>query len=201
METYAETNEKVTQVISFDIGIKNFAFCILNVATNSKKEKTQIIKYLEVIDLGTKKGANIQNTIDACLRVLDEIVYQKLDLTLDTVVLIESQMTSVMKCIQTAINVFFKVIAKYDSLNVATKYLSAKHKLSLTQQYSDYTEPECKTTSKYRQNKQDSVHLCIWLLENKLNDNNILEKIKAAKKKDDMADCLLMCMYYANCCM
>jgi len=199
MEAYAEDpvkkeDIKWVQVVSFDIGIRNFAYCIANVATNEPVK----IKYLEVIDLGCKPKGPVQSIIDACLQVMDEIVYQKLDLNLETVVLIESQMTSVMKCIQTAINVFFKMIMKYDSVNVATKYLSARHKLQLIEKFKDYAPPTVSTTSQYRKNKLDSVHFASWLLEHQLRDSKHLERLKSMKKKDDAADTLCMVMYYAH---
>jgi uncharacterized protein YqgV (UPF0045/DUF77 family) len=176
-------------IISFDIGIKNLAYCIMK-----KNQDIISISEIEVVDLKCKKN-DIQKIIDSTIELLDSI-FDNLDTTASIHVLIESQMTSVMKCIQTVINVYFKLQKKYQSLNIETKYISAKHKLNLISKYTDYNKPNTSVNSQYRQNKIDSIHFGSWLLENKYYDENIINKIKLMKKKDDAFDTLLMCIYY-----
>ena len=195
METYAEDS---LQIIAFDIGIKNFAYCILNVAT---KANTRSIQHLDLIDLGCKKGQP-QKIMDAVLELLDDIVYSKMNLQMKTVVLIESQMTSAMKAIQVAINVYFKLLGRYESLSVATKYMSPKLKLKLIEKYPDYKPASLdsdKTDSSYKKNNLDSVQFTYWLLENKEIHPEIVQKIRRYKKKDDVCDACLMTFAAAEC--
>lgn len=187
-----------TQIVAFDVGIRNFAYCILrhDVATNSRK-----IVALDVVDLGCSTK-NKQGTIDAVIDLLDEIVFQHLDTSLKTVVLIEQQMTSAMKAIQVAINVFFKMSAKYNSMEVTTKYLSAKHKLALQAKYPEYElDNQNVATTKYKQNKMDGVNFGTWLLKNKMTDVSFYDKVMKMKKKDDACDSFIMTIYYADMCV
>lgn len=183
------------QVISFDIGIRNFAYCILHVFPDASQSPK--IHRLEVVDLGCSKN-NKQGAVDAILDLLDEVVFHQLDLAQPIVVLIEQQMTATMKAIQVAINVFFKVTARYQTAEITTKYLSAKHKLALRSKYPEYEEVADKNvaTTKYKQNKKDGVDFGLWCLQNVLQDSEIYQKVVAMKKKDDACDTLLMCLYY-----
>lgn len=184
------------QIIAFDVGIRNFAYCVLHV--HEKNRRT--IRALEVVDLGVAKN-NKQGAIDACIDLLDEIVFQKIDTSLPTIVLIEQQMTAAMKAIMVAINVFFKMTAKYHGMEVTSKYLSAKHKLSFQEQYPDYAPNESVANSSYKQNKLDSIHFGTWYLQEKLQDHEQIQKIATIKKKDDLFDALLMTIYYADKCL
>jgi hypothetical protein len=185
------------QVISFDVGIRNFAYCILHVDDDTKAEAPRV-HTLDVVDLGCHKN-NKQAAIDAILDLMDEVVFHQLDLSQPIVVLIEQQMTATMKAIQVAINVFFKMTAKYQSANITTKYLSAKHKLMLRSKYPEYEQAgtgENVATTKYKQNKKDGIDFGLWVLQHVLRDEGIYQKVVAMKKKDDACDTLLMCMYY-----
>jgi len=172
------------EVISFDVGIKNLAFCVLRHENN----KT-IIKYLEKVDLKCKKNET-QKIADNLIEVLDDILYNKLDTAVPIVVLIESQMISSMKAIQTVINTFFKVVSKYQTLDIKTRYMSAKLKLSLIKQHKDYKGNDNIESSQYKQNKSDSVHFASWLLQKSFPDYTF--RILSP----DESDCLLMCIYY-----
>lgn len=175
-------------IISFDIGIKNLAYCIMD------SEKKSIIE-TELIDLKCKKQ-NIQNIIDATLELLDDI-FNKLDTTQKIHVIIESQMISSMKAIQTVINVFFKMYKKYENLDIETKYISAKNKLALINKFKDeYVHDDKIMSSQYKQNKVDSIHFGKWLLTHKYPHPDLLNKIELMKKKDDIFDTILMCIYF-----
>lgn len=178
----------MTQVIAFDVGIKNLAYCIFD---NNE------LKSIDKVDLQCSKK-DYQKLIDAVIELMDSILFTQLDVNRPIVILIESQMTSVMRCIQTVINTYFKVTGKYNSLDVVTKYLSAKHKLNLIEKFKDeYKLPDTNLkSSKYQQNKVDSVNFGKWLLENKYKNEDILNKLKGSKKIDDEMDALLMCVYY-----
>lgn len=187
--------EEVIQIVAFDVGIRNFAFCVLDYHTATK---TKTVRQLEVVDLGCAKS-NKQGAIDGCIDLLDDIVFQRLDLAKKTVVLIEQQMTATMKAIQVAINVFFKMTARYHSMDVTTKYLSAKHKLALMAKYPEFSMDDVKLeNTKYKQNKTDAVRFGLWMLKEKLEDHEHHAKVQAMKKKDDACDALLHAIYYAE---
>ena len=185
------------QIIAFDIGIKNMAYCIMQV----NEDKSIFFKHLEVVNLNS--GKNIQDIIDATIELLDEIINNnlKIDTNIPLIVLIESQMTSIMRCIQTSINTYFKIIEKYEGMQITTKYLSAKHKLSLINNYKDtYIEitPKKEPINKYKKNKLDSIHFTKWLLETKYKNIIFLNYYNSIKKKDDVSDAFLMCVYYID---
>ena len=79
-----------------------------------------------------------------------------------------------------------------------------KHKLNLIEKYSNsqaYIPNSVLANTSYRQNKIDSVHFAKWLLgnkENKYYNEEILNKLCKAKKQDDLADALLMSIYFAE---
>jgi hypothetical protein len=178
------------KVISFDIGIKNMAYCIA-----SFKDKLEIIK-LNKIDLNINNKDTTQTIIDNTIDFLDNIFHNELiiDNTESLKILIECQMTSKMKCIQTTINTYFKMISKFEGLDIETINLSAKHKLDLTKKYPDFSNIDNK--SNYRNNKINAVSFAIYLLNFKYIFNDILNIIKNQKKKDDICDALLMIFYY-----
>jgi hypothetical protein len=179
------------QFIGFDIGIKNLAYSIIEC-----NNKQIFVKTVNNVDLECKKY-DTQKIIDAIIDLLDIIINNELNTDFPIVVLIESQMTSIMKCIQTVINTFFKINAKYQSLDITTKYVSAKGKLSLIHKFkNEYIKPIDTCTNKYKQNKLDSIHFGNWLLSNKFKHPDIINKINLMKKKDDVWDTINMTLYY-----
>jgi len=177
-------------LISFDIGITNFAYCISLIKNN----KLEIIE-LQKVNLNCNKK-NIQDIIDIVIDLLDDIT-SKIEINIPLVILIESQMTSIMRSIQTTINTYYKILQKHEGLDIQTLYLSAKHKLNLINKYKDhYVNNEIIKTNKYNQNKIDSILFTKWLLENKYHNDNILKYYNGLSKKDDISDAYLMIIYY-----
>lgn len=176
-----------SQILAFDVGLKNFAYCLAR--TDGE------IRQLRVVDLGARKG-NTQAVMDAVIEVLDSIAFTELDLEVPLLVLIEQQMTSIMKCVQTVIHAFFKMASRYHGLEVTTRTFSARHKLALMSRYPDYqpSERAQAAPTQYQKNKMDSIHFATWLLTEKTKDEATLQKLQAYKKKDDAADAYLMVM-------
>jgi len=174
----------MTQLLSFDVGIKNMAYCyaIIN------DEKLNIIN-LNKVDLNCKKN-DIQNIIDNTIEFLDTII-EEVNIDEKLIVLIECQMRSEMKCIQTTINTYFKMTSKYLNMNIETHYVSPKHKLKIINKYGDKI-----ANNKYKQNKLDAEFYAIYLLENTYKNDVILSYINSLKKKDDVCDALLMIIYF-----
>jgi len=180
------------QLLSFDIGITNMAYCLANITDNNEFKIVTLAK----IDLNSNK-TNIQNIIDNTIEFLDDIMSDSsIDINESLIILIECQMTSIMRTIQTCINTYFKVLSKHQNLDITTIYISPKHKLKLM---SDYMETDnTPASSKYKQNKIDSINFTLHLLTtcDKFIDNKIIDIIKSNKKKDDICDAYLMCVYY-----
>ena len=177
----------MVQILSFDIGIKNMAYCFIK--ANNKLELLNLNK----VDLNLGKKSNIQTIIDATINFLDFVINE--DLIIDSneklVVLIECQMTSIMRTIQTTINTYFKMIGRFAGFDIETVYLSPKHKLNIISKYEGKIDK-----SKYKQNKLEAIYFCKYLLENVYIDKQFLEVYNSHKKKDDISDAYLMCIYY-----
>lgn len=181
----------MVQLLSFDIGIKNMAYCFVKIPDNDKNN-IQFIN-LNKIDLNLGKKSSIQSTIDGTIDFLDNLINNDLSININDklIVLIECQMTSIMRTIQTVINTYFKMIGKYEGYNIETIYLSPKHKLNIINKYGDKI-----ASNSYKQNKTDAIYFAKYLLENTYKDEKILEIYNNMKKKDDISDALLMCIYY-----
>lgn len=183
----------MVQILSFDIGIKNMAYCYIKVNDDGKMKFLNLNK----IDLNLSKKANNQMIIENTIEFLDNLITQDLNIDINDklIVLIESQMTSIMKCIQTTINTYFKMIHKYETFNIETIYLSPKHKLNIINKYQDKM-----ASNSYKQNKMDAIYFTKYLLENTykdLDDNShFLNIYQEMKKKDDISDAFLMIIYY-----
>jgi hypothetical protein len=175
------------QLLSFDIGIKNMAYCFASADNN----QLNLIK-LEKIDLNLNKNANSQKIIDNTIEFIENIVHQlQINPDFKLIVLIECQMTSIMKCIQTVINTYFKLLAKYEGFIIDTIYLSPKHKLNIITKYQDKI-----ASSSYKQNKIDAIFFTKYLLENAYKNDDFLAVFNNTKKKDDISDAFLMIIYY-----
>lgn len=180
----------IKQIISFDIGIVNFAYCIAIINNNNIT-----FKEIQKINLNCNKKNN-QDIVDAIIDLLEDIT-SKIDINIPLIVLIENQITSSMKSIQTAVNTYYKLISRYENIDIQTFYLSAKHKLNLINKYKDlFINNEIIKNDKYKQNKIDSILFTKWLLENKYKDDNILNYYNSISKKDDICDSFLMIIYY-----
>jgi len=176
------------QLLSFDIGIKNMAYCFANIDDNNLLH----INNLNKIDLNLNKKTNIQNIIDNTIEFL-EITINELNINQKEklIILIECQMTSIMKCIQTVINTYFKVISKYENFIIDTIYVSPKHKLNIINKYGDKI-----ASNSYKQNKLDAIFFTKYLLENNYKNDTIIKIFIDTKKKDDISDAFLMIIYY-----
>ena len=187
----------MVQLLSFDIGIKNMAYCFIKIPDENKKD----IQFMNLnkVDLDLGKKATIQTTIDGTIDFLDNLINQDLSIDINDklIVLIECQMTSIMRTIQTTINTYFKMLNRYESYQIETIYLSPKHKLNIINKYQDKM-----ASNSYKQNKIDAIYFCKYLLENTYseidnnNKNRFIDIYTNLKKKDDISDAFLMVIYY-----
>ncbi len=183
----------MVQLLSFDIGIKNMAYCYIKVNDDGN------MKFLNLnnVDLNLCKKANNHLIIEHTIEFLDNLITQDLNIDTDDklIVLIECQMTSIMKCIQTTINTYFKMIHKYEAFDIQTINVSPKHKLNIINKYQDKI-----ASNSYKQNKIDAIYFAKYLLENTYKDfdenSHFLNIYQKMKKKDDISDAFLMIIYY-----
>lgn len=191
-------------ILSFDIGIKNLAYCILYKDLTINNEKSLIIHKWGII--------NILQDNEKCKDIsLDEIgtrIYKRLqDEFLEeniTEVLLENQpvlKNPVMKSIQILIMGFFK----YESIILGReikliKLINASNKLKLGKKLIQFNESEdiLKIKSKYNRNKKLAILYTNYFLEKELySDYNKYNTLfNEHKKKDDLSDAFLQGLYY-----
>lgn len=188
--------------ISFDIGVKNLALCILNHNNNLIK----IIDWRVISLVEKKKDINGINNIsellfyelDNLMGSLEELKYDKIDY-----VLIENQpsnLNGIMKSIQLLIFSYFSLLKHWDKLNMNVLLINASLKL---QYHTFKPEPLIKIDAtrtkkeqkrdKYRNNKNDGIEITKYYINNNDKLNIYFAK---HKKKDDLADTLLQTVSY-----
>ena len=188
--------------ISFDIGIKNLALCILK-----KTDKIEVLDWRIIAIAESKKelkgiddiSERVYNEMDIIVGFLKEANINMIDY-----VLIENQpsnLNGIMKTIQHIIYNYFNLIKHWDKEvdNVVLVNASLKSK---THQYVPeitYEESEVKKNaknfrrSKYVYNKKLSIDIC----QNYIKDNERLRDIFVNnKKKDDLSDACLQAVSY-----
>tara|TARA_Y100000389_G_scaffold62254_1_gene58318 strand:+ start:3629 stop:4276 length:648 start_codon:yes stop_codon:yes gene_type:complete len=188
--------------ISFDIGVKNLALCILNQDNNL----IEIIDWRVITLVEKKKDINGLNSIseilfyelDNIMGSLEELKYDKIDY-----VLIENQpsnLNGIMKSIQLLIFSYFSLLKHWDKLNMNVLLINASLKL---QYHTFKPEPFIKIDNtrtkkeqkrdKYRNNKNDGIEITKYYIKNNETLNTYFTKYK---KKDDLADTLLQTVSY-----
>ncbi len=180
------------QVISFDVGIRNFAYCV--VEFDNTWDSHKILSW-DKVDLGCAKN-DAAGLVDALINLLDDIVSTKIDETKPIFVLIENQMIAVMRNLQTTINVYFKMLNKFDKGNFTVLYVNPRLKLKLIEKFPEYNDVG-NQNSKYKQNKMSSVSFVKWLLENKYKDEIALELLNLNKKGDDISDTYIQALAWS----
>ena len=191
--------------ISFDIGIKNLALCIL------KKTESEI-KILDwrILSLADKKK-DIKGIDDISERIymeLDNIIGNLKELGVDEIdyVLIENQpsnLNGIMKTIQYIIYCYFSLLKYWDKIinNVVLVNASLKTK---THDYKPDIQVKMDETQKtknvkgfrrdkYKMNKQTSIEICKNYIKE---DAYLCDIFDNNKKKDDLSDACLQAVAY-----
>lgn len=188
-------------ILSFDVGIKNLAYCQVDSITRD-------ILDWNVIDCSVPKNQ------DVIVRLIEELENNSNLLESDTI-LIEKQpsFNPQMRIISTAIYVYFTLRLNYEqSRKVKIIYYSAKNKLKIcgeTESLQNKNDGKANGTLRgkkgkrksYYYNKKAAIEQTKICLENKINDNQIfynhfLKFFTLSKKKDDLADCYLQALAY-----
>lgn len=183
-------------ILSFDVGIKNLAYCQIDSITHD-------ILDWNVIDCSVPKNQ------DVIVRLIEELENNANLLESDTI-LIEKQpsFNPQMRIISTAIYVYFTLRLNYEqSRKVKIMYYSAKNKLKIcgdTESLQSKNDGKADGTLKgkkgkrksYYYNKKAAIEQTKTFLENKIKNNQLfyeqfLNFFNVSKKKDDLADCYL----------
>ena len=166
------------KIASFDVGIKNLAFCIA--------DGEHIIQW-EVVDISSRGNNDMCKQVVLCL---DKFACL---LDVDTI-LIEKQPSknNKMRIVESLINAYFVIKGSLNEMSPVKKVCvySAKHKLGAS---------SFKGKQNYRERKKLGVTRCAAFIENTEQDSIFKERFKLSKKKDDLADCLLQLLSYINC--
>lgn len=185
-----ETREKV--IISFDIGIKNLACCVIS--AGEKCDKTAKVLLWYIIALADKKE-KIPAVKELSMRLfaeLDDLVENiGPERVIDTV-MVENQPSRIngaMKTVQMMIYSYFQ-LRKYWEGNVGeTLMVSAKGKLA----GHDWCDKDVPATDKtgYELNKWRAVKIAECYIKG---DSKLESIFNSYNKKDDMSDALLQCI-------
>lgn len=189
-------------ILSFDIGIRNLAYCLLQIdeCGNINISRWRIISLIP--DSVKCKSLTVDKAI--------ELLYNKLRSEFSdddiTHVIIENQPTKnqVMKTIQIAIYSYFNYerLLLGRSLEVV-KLINASNKIKVCQRLFENSlinPPPLITniTDRYRKNKKMGIFytqsLLVYLKMS--NSSDLIEQFSNSPKQDDLADCLLQAIYY-----
>jgi len=182
--------------VSFDIGIKNLALCII-------KEENNIVTVInwKVIELAqAKKEVRGVNEIAERLYVeLDSIVGELNDLGYKPdKVLIENQpsnLNGIMKTIQLLIFSYFNLLKHWDNIVKDVILVNASLKLQTHSMLPPSRQTDIKYTKreKYINNKKDSIEICKYYIKD---DEKLMKYFNSNKKMDDNADTFLQTISY-----
>ena len=195
-----------TTYISFDIGIKNLALCILE----KTDEDIHVLDW-RIISLAEKKK-DIKGIDDIAERIymeLDNVVGFLKDKGIHSIdyVLIENQpsnLNGMMKSIQYIIYCYFSLLKYWDKIienvvlvnaGLKTKTHDFKPEIQVKM---DETQKSTKNVKgfrrdKYKMNKQTSIEICRNYIKD---DDALCDIFDNNKKKDDLCDACLQAVAY-----
>jgi hypothetical protein len=193
------------KILSWDIGIYNCSYILVEVIPKSNDEMSSgkftindwdIVNFLDDEKMKKNRTLLFQNIP----KKLDEIP----ELLNADIVLIENQPSlknPQMKSVQMILYSYFLI--KGDNLKI--EFISATNKLKILKNNDELNgmidEIKLKTKNSYLQKKKISIAYCERLLNENDNYKNYLDFYKNNKKKDDLADSFLQCLYYVNNCL
>lgn len=184
--------------ISFDIGIKNLGFCILNEIDN----KVSIIDWRIITLSETKKYKNINELSETLYFELDNIIGQLEDLGFSKidVVLIENQpskINGIMKMIEMLIFSYFNLLKHWDNIIDNIILINPMYKLQnhsfIPSSKNIIINKKLDRRDKYKFNKSDAIEVCKYYISN---DESLLSFFNSHKKKDDLSDSCIQVLSY-----
>ena len=163
-------------ILSFDVGIKNLAFCVIDCQ-------------FKIHDWFCTEIPNPTTHLKSLLYYLDSL--QLMD-NIDTI-LIEKQpyRNAKMRLLENILLTYFNVRNIDNSNDVKILSYSAKHKLG-------ELGKQIKGKKNYNQRKKLSIQLCSTFLDRYTQEAVFKYYFTQSKKKDDLADCVLQVLSYLN---
>lgn len=205
------------KVLSFDVGIVNLAYCIIEkngdedprIKSNNGvvAESSPTILYWEIIELSKKGNTFSAHIATSGIAELYLTLINQLDqrphLRDVDIVLIEKQpsfnpkMRIIAGCLQTYFYIRGVVDKPTDKIR-SVEFFSPKHKLKC------YDGPELDISSKngkivkgkYAQTKKMGVAIAKTKLEEYNESSQMIQVFENSKKKDDLSDCYLQALTY-----
>jgi hypothetical protein len=188
--------------ISFDIGVKNLAVCILKYDSNITIIDWDVIRLADT----KKELKSIDELSERLFMALDEIVGKLKVKTMDIidVVLIENQpsnLNGIMKTVQHIIYTYFSLLKYWENNIHKVEFINASHKLKnhsyipLQNEENIVAKKNSKgfTREKYKWNKATSIYICRQYIDH---DSFLTEYFDNNKKKDDLSDSFLQAVSY-----
>jgi len=184
--------------VSFDIGVKNLALCVIK----EYQDNVSIIDW-RIISLDeSKKEIKVENEISERLYAeLDNIIGTLNELGISTIdtVLIENQpsnINGIMKTIQLLIFSYFNLLKHWDNIVKNVILVNASLKLqthSIIPPSRQDNKVKYTRRQKYVNNKNDSIVVCKYYIKN---TEKLLNFLNSNKKLDDFADTFLQTISY-----
>lgn len=155
-------------LLSIDIGIKNFAYCIFN------KTDNYIITFNDIELQNTTNPSTITHTI---IKLLDSLLINH---NIQTVI-IEQQVINNVK----AMNIQYIILTYCEMKNIKSFLFNPKNKFKFE-----------KDKLSYRQRKQKSIEYCMNVLKH-IKVIDATKEFNDFVKKDDIADAIVMAVFYS----
>jgi hypothetical protein len=191
--------------ISFDIGVKNLAVCIIK-----KDDETRMLEIIDwriiVLADSKKEIKGIEDISERIYMAMDNIMgdLKNKDINVIDYVLIENQpsnLNGIMKTIQHIIYGYFSLIKFWDKdinnvLLINASLKTKNHKYVINIEGGKQEDPKNKKgfrRDKYKNNKLLSIELCKEYISE---DENLKKLFNENKKKDDLSDACLQAISY-----
>jgi hypothetical protein len=191
--------------VSFDIGVKNLALCIIK-----KIDETHILEIIDwrIIALADSKKEikGIEDISERIYMAMDNIMgdLKNKNINIIDYVLIENQpsnLNGIMKTIQHIIYGYFSLIKFWDKdinnvLLINASLKTKNHKYVINIESGKQEDPKNKKgfrRDKYKNNKLLSIELCKEYISE---DENLKKLFNENKKKDDLSDSCLQAISY-----
>lgn len=169
-------DDKNTMILSFDVGSKNLAYCVL-----SHDGKT--IHHWENFDVSAQ--GNDTTNDQRCLLLYTKLTERISKFEECDIVLVENQMTKTMMVIASMIEMFFTTHKK------KTIRYNASNKL-------ENMEGNKKGKRNYSNRKKLSVEITKTFLKDNPQDKALVDMFYECSKRDDLADSLLQAVSYVK---
>ena len=190
--------------VSFDIGVKNLALCIIN--KDDLTNKLQIIEWRIIALAESKKEIKgIEDISERIYIEMDNIIGELKENNINIIdyVLIENQpsnLNGIMKNIQHNIYGYFSLIKYWDKdvnnvilINASLKTKHHNYIINIEKNSNDPKNKKGFRREKYKSNKLMSIELCKEYIKDDERLKNIFNK---NNKKDDLSDACLQAISY-----